>query len=152
MRDCKKGFISISVVYTFLILFVFLMLAILASYISRENLLSKLINQSKDIIYNGISDDDIDTNITVKVYTDGVYSKLFPTKQYYVFNPGTSYCTAGALLSFNNDEWSASASNITGRTTCVINFVSKETNLAPVTPSEEEPDDSSDEGTEDSGE
>ena len=131
MRDCKKGFISISVVYAFLILFIFLMLAILASYISRENLLSKLIGQSKDIIYKDNSSEDIDNNITIKIFVDGIYSKLFPSKKYYAYSPDTSYCNNGAELDFNSKNWDASASRITGKTTCIIEFVSKSSNLVP---------------------
>ena len=131
MRDCKKGFISISVVYAFLILFVFLMLAILASYISRENLLSKLIGQSKDIIYKDNNKEDIDNNITIKIFVDGIYSKLFPSSKYYSYNPDTSYCNNGAILEFDKKHWDASASKITGKTTCVIEFVSKNSNLIP---------------------
>ena len=137
MRDCKKGFISISVVYTFLILFVFLMLAILASYISRENLLSRLVSQSKDIIYNGTADDNLDNNIIVKVYIDGVYAKLFPSKTYYEYSPESSYCTSAAILTFDDENWSASLSNISGRTTCMIYFLSKDTNTSPTSSGEE---------------
>ena len=131
MKDCKKGFISISVVYTFLILFIFLMLAILASYISRETLLSRLISQAKEVIHGGISEDEVDPNIILKVYVDGVYSKLFPSYDYYSYNATTSYCTNGATLAFSYNDWSASIENINGRTTCLVNFESGESNIKP---------------------
>jgi len=131
MKDCKKGFISISVVYTFLILFIFLMLAILASYISRETLLSRLISQAKEVIHGGISEDDVDPNIVLKVYVDGVYSKLFPSYDYYSYNATASYCTNGATLAFSYNDWSASIENINGRTTCLVNFESGESNIKP---------------------
>lgn len=131
MKDYKKGFISISVVYTFLILFIFLMLAILASYMSRETLLSRLISQAKEVIHGGISEEDVDPNIVVKVYVDGVYSKLFPSYDYYSYNATTSYCTNGARLAFSYNDWSATIENINGRSTCVVNFDSGESNIKP---------------------
>lgn len=144
MRSAKKGFISISVVYTFLILFIFLMLAILASYISRETLLSRLIAQSKEIIYNGLSEEETDPNINVRVYVDGVYSKLFPSYDYYSYDADNSYCTNGASIAFSYTEWSASILNINGRTTCIINFVSGESNIKPTPVDDpENPDDPS---------
>lgn len=132
MKDSnKKGFISISVVYTFLILFVFLMLAILASYISRETLLSKLIDQAKEVIHGGIGEDEVDPNIIVQVYVDGVYSKLFPSYDYYSYDAQNSYCTNGAYLTFNYNDWTATIQNINGRATCEINFESGESNIKP---------------------
>lgn len=48
----KKGIISMSVIYTFLILFVLTMTAILSSYIIRNNLVKEVINEAKEEIYN----------------------------------------------------------------------------------------------------
>ena len=121
--DYKKGFISISIVYTFLILFIFLMLAILASYISRENLLSKIVNQSKEIIYKEKNKNEEELNVSIKVYIDGIYSKLFPSNEFYTYNQDTSYCTNGALIEFDDELWDASVSNIKSKTNCIINFV-----------------------------
>lgn len=145
MKDSKKkGFISISVVYTFLILFVFLMLAILASYISRETLLSRLIDQAKEIIHGGISEDETDPNIVVKVYVDGVYSKLFPSYEYYSYDATSSYCTNGAYLTFSYNDWSASILNINGRTNCEIVFESGESNIKPSFDDPDRPDEPDD--------
>lgn len=48
----KKGIISMSVIYTFLILFVLTMTTILSSYIIRNNLVKEVINEVKEEIYN----------------------------------------------------------------------------------------------------
>lgn len=48
----KKGIISMSVIYTFLILFVLTMTTILSSYIIRNNLVKEVINEAKEEIYN----------------------------------------------------------------------------------------------------
>lgn len=48
----KKGIISMSVIYTFLILFILTMTTILSSYIIRNNLIKEVINEAKEEIYN----------------------------------------------------------------------------------------------------
>ncbi len=48
----KKGIISMSVIYTFLILFILTMTTILSSYIIRNNLVKEVINEAKEEIYN----------------------------------------------------------------------------------------------------
>lgn len=48
----KKGFVSISIIYSFLILFLLLMLSIIASYSNRLNLLSSIVEEAKTNIYN----------------------------------------------------------------------------------------------------
>ena len=48
----KKGIISMSVIYTFLILFILTMTTILSSYIIRNNLVREVINEAKEEIYN----------------------------------------------------------------------------------------------------
>ena len=50
--NMKKGIISMSVIYTFLILFVLTMTTILSSYIIRNNLVKEVINEVKEEIYN----------------------------------------------------------------------------------------------------
>ena len=50
--NMKKGIISMSVIYTFLILFVLTMTTILSSYIIRNNLVREVINEAKEEIYN----------------------------------------------------------------------------------------------------
>ena len=50
--NMKKGIISMSVIYTFLILFVLTMTTILSSYIIRNNLVKEVINEAKEEIYN----------------------------------------------------------------------------------------------------
>ncbi len=48
----KKGIISMSVIYTFLILFILTMTTILSSYVIRNNLVKEVINEAKEEIYN----------------------------------------------------------------------------------------------------
>ena len=48
----KKGIISMSVIYTFLILFILTMTTILSSYVIRNNLVKEVINEVKEEIYN----------------------------------------------------------------------------------------------------
>ena len=48
----KKGIISMSVIYTFLILFILIMTTILSSHIIRNNLVKEVINEAKEEIYN----------------------------------------------------------------------------------------------------
>ena len=48
----KKGIISMSVIYTFLILFILTLTTILSSYIIRNNLIKDVINEAKEEIYN----------------------------------------------------------------------------------------------------
>lgn len=48
----KKGIISMSVIYTFLILFILTMTTTLSSYIIRNNLIKEVINEAKEEIYN----------------------------------------------------------------------------------------------------
>lgn len=50
--NMKKGIISMSVIYTFLILFILTMTTILSSYIIRNNLVKEVINEAKEEIYN----------------------------------------------------------------------------------------------------
>lgn len=49
MKD-KKGFMSISIIYSFLILFLLLMLSIVASYGNRINLISSVVEDAKACI------------------------------------------------------------------------------------------------------
>lgn len=48
----KKGVISMSVIYTFLVLFILTMTTILSSYIIRNNLIREVINEAKEEIYS----------------------------------------------------------------------------------------------------
>ena len=48
----KKGIISMSVIYTFLILFILTMTTILSSYVIRNNLVKEVISEAKEEIYN----------------------------------------------------------------------------------------------------
>ena len=48
----KNGIISMSVIYTFLILFILTMTTILSSYVIRNNLVKEVINEAKEEIYN----------------------------------------------------------------------------------------------------
>lgn len=50
--NMKKGIISMSVIYTFLILFILTMTTILSSYVIRNNLVKEVINEAKEEIYN----------------------------------------------------------------------------------------------------
>ena len=50
--NMKKGIISMSVIYTFLILFVLTMTTILSSYVIRNNLVKEVISEAKEEIYN----------------------------------------------------------------------------------------------------
>ena len=50
--NMKKGIISMSVIYTFLILFILTMTTILSSYVIRNNLVKEVINEVKEEIYN----------------------------------------------------------------------------------------------------
>ncbi len=43
----KKGFISVSIIYSFLILFLILLLGILSTYVQRENMIDKIVIQVK---------------------------------------------------------------------------------------------------------
>ena len=43
----KKGFVSMAVVYTFLIIFLVIMVAILNSYINRSNFVNKIVTDTK---------------------------------------------------------------------------------------------------------
>ena len=51
MKD-KKGFMSISIIYSFLILFLLLLVSILASYANRINLVTSVVEDAKTEIYN----------------------------------------------------------------------------------------------------
>ncbi len=48
----KKGIISMSVIYTFLILFILTITTILSSYITKNNLIREIIIEAKEEIYN----------------------------------------------------------------------------------------------------
>ena len=48
----KKGVISMSVIYTFLVLFILTMTTILSSYIIRNNLIREVIIEAKEEIYS----------------------------------------------------------------------------------------------------
>lgn len=50
--NMKKGIISMSVIYTFLILFILTMTTILSSYVIRNNLVKEVISEAKEEIYN----------------------------------------------------------------------------------------------------
>lgn len=43
----KKGFISISIIYTFLIAFLAISLAIISSYVVRYNYISSIVNDAR---------------------------------------------------------------------------------------------------------
>lgn len=44
----KKGFISISIIYTFLILFILIMFSIIISYSNRANMISSIVEEAKE--------------------------------------------------------------------------------------------------------
>ena len=48
----KKGIISMSVIYTFLILFILTITTIVSSYITKTNLIRESIIEAKDEIYH----------------------------------------------------------------------------------------------------
>lgn len=54
----KKGFMSISIVYSFLILFLLLMFSIIVSYSNRVNMISSLVGESK-VILKGLKNSNI---------------------------------------------------------------------------------------------
>lgn len=49
----KKGFISISIIYSFLILFLLIMFSILISYSNRISMVSSIVNEAKEVL-NGL--------------------------------------------------------------------------------------------------
>ena len=51
MSKSKKGIVSISIVYTFLILFILTLTGILHNYLTKNNLISNIIINVKEEIY-----------------------------------------------------------------------------------------------------
>lgn len=48
----KKGFFSVAVVYSFLILFIMLLFMIVSSYLVRDNLINNIVNDAKTELEN----------------------------------------------------------------------------------------------------
>lgn len=49
MKD-KRGFMSISIIYSFLILFLLLLFSIVISYSNRVNMISSVVGEAKDAL------------------------------------------------------------------------------------------------------
>lgn len=47
----KKGFMSISIIYSFLVLFLLLMFSIVISFSNRINMITSIVNDAKEEIY-----------------------------------------------------------------------------------------------------
>ena len=47
----KKGFISMTIVYSFLLIFIFTLLALLLLYTQKSRLVDSIVNESKEQIY-----------------------------------------------------------------------------------------------------
>lgn len=43
----KKGFFSVAIIYSFLILFIVILLSIVASYMLRDNLINNIVSEAK---------------------------------------------------------------------------------------------------------
>ena len=48
----KKGFFSVTIVYSFLILFIMLLFMIVSSYLVRDNLITNILNDAKTELEN----------------------------------------------------------------------------------------------------
>lgn len=49
----KKGFISMAVVYSFLIVFLVIMLSLLTTYVNRNNYINRVVNETKEYLNEG---------------------------------------------------------------------------------------------------
>ncbi|MEG2457834.1 MAG: hypothetical protein RSB41_02980, partial [Bacilli bacterium] len=124
----KKGFISMSLVYSFLILFLLLMLVIVWSNMSRENLLNSIVKEAKTEISAGTSgvwDFKIEkitltnaSNVTSEV-------KYTPTTGKWILEP---ICT-GMNVTWNNDTYSLAITISKPGAVCTLNFKEKVTSL-----------------------
>lgn len=123
-----NGFISISVIYAFLILFILLMLGIIGSYITRNNLLVNLIQEAKTGIYGGNLEEG---DIVLKTYINGEFSPNLPTDYVkYMFDPSGTYCVEGSNIIFDSNTKKVNVTNIINNELCNVSFVSKgETHL-----------------------
>jgi hypothetical protein len=48
----KKGFISMTIVYSFLLVFIFTLLAFLVLYTQKSRLVDSIVNESKEQLYD----------------------------------------------------------------------------------------------------
>lgn len=74
----KKGFISITVIYSFLLLFIFTLLTLLVLYTQKTRLIDTVVYEAKEEIYGGIS-----LTIAEFGYTGGYQKYRTPKNGYY---------------------------------------------------------------------
>ena len=102
----KKGFVSMAVVYSFLIVFLVLMASFLASYVNRNRLNNKLVSDTKATLnknYQNIliyGEDDFSSELTVKEFS-GNESVYWCKDNFTVVKDVENYDTEYAELSIN---------------------------------------------------
>lgn len=115
----KNGFVSTSLIYTFFILFLLLMLFLLNSYSSTRFLME----QYKNDIKNSFAEASLaDINLYILAWNEATqdYETVdkIPTIGYY-YESDYSYCVNGGTISYNGSDIMVSA---TGRDSCYAYF------------------------------
>ena len=98
----KNGFISTSLIYTFFIIFLTLLVFVISSYSKTRFLL----NEYKDKIKEEFSDiNTLDVNLYFKVWNEETKEyeiEYNMPKEGYVFDNNLSYCEKGSTLSMED--------------------------------------------------
>ena len=122
----KKGFVSMAVVYSFLIVFLVLMASFLASYVNRNRLNNKLINDAKTTLnqnyqnYLIYGEEDFNRELTVKDFT-GNMSVYWCKDNFTVVKDVENYDTEYAELSIDDYPDTASFSTEDFSSFCKVN-------------------------------
>lgn len=122
----KNGFISTTLIYTFFIMFLLLMVFLLNSYSSNRFLLEQFKYDIKNT-FAEVSNGDIDLYIMVYDEATGDYEleKEIPKLGYY-FEPSYSHCKNGSVMSYVNGNVSISTNR---KDTCYAYFRESEEDI-----------------------
>lgn len=115
----KNGFVSTTLIYTFFILFLLLMLYLLNSYSRNRLLLEQYKNEIKEAMYE-LSSADININFMVWNDESEDYELAEGVSNIgYEFEREFSYCKNGSVIEYNNNNVSVTAEQ---RDLCYVYF------------------------------
>ncbi len=148
----KNGFISTTLIYTFFIIFLSMMVFLLSSYSKDRNLLSEFKNDIKNSFAEASR---ADLNLYIYVWnaqTEEFEMRESVPSQGYFFEPAYSYCQKGSTISYNNGNLSINATQKdscyayfrAGEKDIILKIYTKESATSKKTLVEDIPDDSYD--------